>query len=91
MKNAYLLSYFPIISILLFSLSHLWKMQMLMLPIIFYGFCRIEVDLRYYMEQSLLFLTKASEGKALNSVRRESVIYVIGGAYSLFNTSLWRV
>ncbi|MFE3972486.1 MULTISPECIES: DUF5366 family protein [unclassified Peribacillus] len=43
------------------------------------------------MEQSLLFLSKASEGKTLNSVRRESVIYVIGGAYSLFNTSLWRV
>lgn len=37
------------------------------------------------LELSLLFFSRDSEGKALNSVRKGSVIYVIGGAYSLFS------
>ncbi|MCU6601568.1 YufK family protein [Peribacillus frigoritolerans] len=37
------------------------------------------------LELSLLFFSKDSEGKALNSVRKGSVIYVIGGACSLFS------
>ncbi|YCI76719.1 YufK family protein [Bacillus sp. R1-10] len=35
------------------------------------------------LELSLLVFSKDSEGKALNSVRKESVIYVISGACSL--------
>ncbi|WP_268563838.1 DUF5366 family protein [Peribacillus frigoritolerans] len=37
---------------------------------------------------SLLFLSKDSEGKALNSVRKGSVIYVIGGCLFIVQRSI---
>ncbi|MFJ9386234.1 DUF5366 family protein [Peribacillus sp. NPDC101481] len=113
MKNTYLLSYLPIISILLFSLSFAiyGEMQMLslfgnlgiyqgmleffsetgiklallivLLLLFFMVFAALKLISDTILELSLLFFSKDS--KALNSVRKGSVIYVIGGACSLFS------
>ncbi|WP_347940754.1 DUF5366 family protein [Peribacillus simplex] len=115
MKNTYLLSYLPIISILLFSLSFAvyGEMQMLklfgnlgiyqgmleffsetgiklallivLLLLFFMVFAALKLVSDTILELSLLFFSKDSEGKAQNSVRKGSVIYVIGGACSLFS------
>ncbi|MEK4014137.1 DUF5366 family protein [Peribacillus sp. FSL M8-0224] len=115
MKNTYLFSYLPIISILLFSLSFAiyGEMQMLklfgnlgiyqgmleffseagiklallivLLLLFFRVFAALKLISDTILELSLLFFSKDSEGKALNSVRKGSVIYVIGGACSLFS------
>ncbi len=54
-------------------------------PFILHGFCCIEADLRYDIGAVFIILSKDSECKALNSVRKGSVIYVIDGACSLFS------
>ena len=115
MKNTYLLSYFPIIAILLFSLSFAiyGEMQVLilfgdlgiyqgmleffsetgiklalmivLLLVMFMVFAALKLISDTVIELSLLFFSKDSDGKALTSIRMGSVIYVIGGACSLFS------
>ncbi|TFH61585.1 DUF5366 family protein [Peribacillus frigoritolerans] len=94
MKNTYLFSYLPIISILLFSLSFAiyglkpassWRYLSYLLLLFCMVFAALKLISDTILELSLLFFSRDSEGKALNSVRKGSVIYVIGGACSLFS------
>ncbi|MFJ7851913.1 DUF5366 family protein [Peribacillus frigoritolerans] len=56
-----------------------------LLLLFFMVFAALKLISDTILELSLLFFSKDSEGKALNSVREGSVIYVIGGACSLFS------
>ena len=56
-----------------------------LLLLFFMVFAALKLISDTILELSLLFFSKDSEGKALNSVRKGSVIYMIGGACSLFS------
>ncbi|WP_163098812.1 DUF5366 family protein [Peribacillus alkalitolerans] len=113
MKNTYLTGYFPLISIILFSLSFAIygemealillknigvydgmreffsvtgiKLSLLLAAFIcfFMIFAALKLISDTILEFSLLFFSKDSEGDSLKSVRKVSVIYVIGGVLSL--------
>jgi Family of unknown function (DUF5366) len=113
MKNTYLIGYFPLISIILFSLSFAIYGEMEALILlknigVYYGmreffsvtgiklslllaaficvftlFAALKLISDTILEFSLLFFSKDSEGDSLKSVRKVSVIYVIGGVLSL--------
>ncbi|PLS15690.1 hypothetical protein CVD28_21250 [Bacillus sp. M6-12] len=115
MKNTYLTGYFPLIAIVLFSLSFAIYMELqavvllknvgiyngmlefvpdagiklsllLVLFILFFMlFAALKLISDTALELSLLFFSKESEGEGLKSIRLGSVIYFIGGAFSLLS------
>ncbi|MGG0409656.1 DUF5366 family protein [Peribacillus simplex] len=68
--------------------------KLALLVVLLLLFCMVFAALKLIsdtiLELFLLFFSKDPEGKALNSVSKGSVIYVIGSACSLFRNSLLR-